>query len=177
MIATTIRQVKKEIRVLGIAIERSGKTDRFHVVGVVYRGRLWLDGVMSTVVNETDITGDIVEMIKRSPHHPQIRVALLSDALTNGATIDPYELSLGISKPVIAIKSCGGQKKFHVNEVGQRLELKSDGATLAAMCYGLRSHEADRVLRVSTREGVLPEALRVAGLVVMAVAAIVDQKI
>jgi len=177
MIVTTIRHVKKEIRVLGIAIEHARIPDRFHIVGVVYRGGLWLDGVMSTVANETDITGGVVEMVKRSPHHPQVRVALLSDALTGGAAIDPYGLSLGISKPVIAITSGGELEEFPTEGSAQRLELKRGGATLVAMCYGLRSRDAERVLMVSTREWVLPEALRVARLVVSAVTASMNQKI
>jgi endonuclease V-like protein UPF0215 family len=162
-----LRHVKKEIRVLGLAVKPSGADHRFYVVGVVYRGRHWLDGVMRTTVHDPEITEDVVEMIRKSPHHPQIRAILLDGNLVcDEATIDPISLSSGASKPVIALNiqtDCSAEHK-HV----QKLALTQDGASIHAFSVGLRSRLAQGVLEVASRSGEMPEALRVARLVISA---------
>ena len=76
MTAQRLRQVKREIRVLGVAASRVGEDSI--VVGVVYRGSLWLDGVMKTTTREADLTDALIGLVKGSPHYGQIRVILLS---------------------------------------------------------------------------------------------------
>jgi len=56
MIGTRIRQVKKEIRVLGIAVKPSIREEQFYAVGVVFRGGLWLDGVASSSGEASGLT-------------------------------------------------------------------------------------------------------------------------
>lgn len=176
-----IRQVKREIRVLGIAVKPSSKGDRLHVVAVVFRGGLWLDGVMRTTTQGPEITDRLVEMITASPHHPQIRVLLLHGTLIEGgATVDPYRLSIGTSRPVVALST--DEAGLNIPEVTkdlamQRFMLEREGESIDVLSIGLRSRDATRVLEVSTREGVMPEALRVAGLVVSAVVACPEQNI
>ena len=92
-----LRQVKKEIRVLGFAAKPTGVNDKLYVVGVVFRGKLWLDGVMRTVACGPDITKEVVEMIINSPHHPQIRVILLhGDLLPQNILWDWERNHLGV---------------------------------------------------------------------------------
>lgn len=176
-----IRQVKKEIRVLGIAVKPSTSGDHLHAVGVVFRGGLWLDGVMRTIAQGPDITDRLVEMIAESPHHPQIRVLLIHDSLIEGgATIDPCRLSTGTSKPVIALSK--GEEGLAATQtsadmVVHHFKLEGIGEPIKVLSIGLQSVDATRVLEVSTRKGVIPEALRVAGLVVSAVAACPEQNI
>lgn len=162
-----LRHVKKEIRVLGLVVKLSRADHRLYVVGVVYRGRHWLDGVMRTTANGPEITEDIVEMIKGSPHHPQIRVVLLDgDLVCNEATIDPISLSSGASKPVIALNFQTDRSAEHEHVC--ELALMQEGASIPALSVGLRSRVAPRVLEVASRSGEMPEALRVAELVVSA---------
>ncbi|MFB0501966.1 MAG: DUF99 family protein, partial [Candidatus Bathyarchaeia archaeon] len=85
------RSVKPEIRVLGIddgifVPHTKGVVD---VVGVVYRGGYWLDGVMRTEVevDGTDATEKIASMIMGSPHYDQIRVVVL-----NGVTFAGFNV-------------------------------------------------------------------------------------
>jgi len=174
MRAARIRQVKREIRVLGIAVKPSGDGGRLHVVGVVFRGRRWLDGVMRTTAHELDVTDRLVEMITASPHHPQIRVLLLNDALIeSGASIDPHRLSTGASRPVIVLSTerrRPAAPEAPEEAAAQRSVLKREAGPQAVLSIGLRSRDAARVLEVSTRDGPIPEALRVAGLVASAVA-------
>lgn len=59
----------------------------------------------------------------------------------------------------------------------QSFELRREAGSLAVLSIGLRSHDAERVLEVSTRDGMIPEALRVADLVASAVAARPEQNV
>ncbi len=72
MATQRLRQIKKEIRVLGVAARRD--PGAYTIIGVVYRGSLWLDGVLKTHSKGADITEPIAEMLKRSPHSGQVRV-------------------------------------------------------------------------------------------------------
>ena len=162
-----LRHVKREIRVLGLAAKPVKTDGPFHVVGVVYRGKLFLDGVMRTTASGPEITGDVVEMIRGSPHHPQIRVILLdSNPIIEGASIDPCGLSSGTSKPVIAL----GLKADTLieDEAVQQFTLKRGETSILALSVGLKDRVALRVLEMASRGDEMPEALRVAGLVVSA---------
>lgn len=176
-----IRQVKREIRVLGIAVRPSRDGDRLHMVGVVFRGGLWLDGVMRTTAPGPNVTGSLAEMIVASPHHPQIRVILLhEDLIEGGAYIDPFTLSETTSRPVIAISADHAAPTAREAETAtavHRFEVRRGDAVLRILSVGLRSRDASRVLDVSTRTGTLPEALRVADLVASAVAGCDEQNI
>ncbi len=163
-----LRQVKREIRVLGIAVGRDEGGEGLHVVGVVFRGGLWLDGVMRTKAEGPDITGEAVEMITASPHHPQIRVVLLDRKLIGGgAKIRPCSLSSGVSRPVIASNfdqaDCpAGDEAVHV------ITIEKGGVPTPVLVVGLSSRVALRVLMTASREEATPEALRVAELTVSA---------
>src|SRR3990170_6644040 len=89
--AVRIRSVKPEIRVLGVddgAFVPHGKGSA-DIVGVVYRGGLWLEGVMRTEVeiDGMDTTEKIAAMIVDSPHYDQIRVVIL-----NGITFAGFNI-------------------------------------------------------------------------------------
>lgn len=176
-----IRQVKGEIRVLGVAVKPSQGGDTLQVVGVVFRGGRWLDGVMKTTAHGLDLTDRLVEMIMASPHHPQVRVLLLHEALIEGgASVDPYRLSMGISRPVIFLSKAGGEPEAWEAPVevdAQRFELDREAGSQFVLAIGLRRRTATRVLEVSTRDGMIPEALRVADIVSSAVSGCPEQNI
>ncbi len=72
---------------------------------MIFRGKHWLDRVLKTSSVGTSITMEVVETIRRSNHHPQIRVILLHrDLLNDGAGIDPHRLSRETGKPVLALE-------------------------------------------------------------------------
>ena len=169
---TRIRRVKREIRVLGIASKPRGNLQT--IVGVIYRGSLWLDGVLAINMrgDEASPTLRIAEMILESSHHPQIRVILLHRELLRGVRIDPYRLHLEVERPVIALSDDGGwpERREEAYSIGFKMEI--GGERLKVLSIGLRSREAASILKVATREGEkLPEALRVAGLI----ASVLDQ--
>ncbi|MDH5791967.1 MAG: DUF99 family protein [Candidatus Bathyarchaeota archaeon] len=163
-----LRQVKKEIRVLGTAVKPAGVGRGYHVVGAVFRGRLCLDGIMRTRAEGPDVTREAVEMIVGSPHHPQIRVVMLQgDLIGCGAKIDPYALSSGTSRPVIALNFDDAPLRFEEGPF-HRFSLKRGETPVSVISIGLRSRVALRVLEKAAYGSSTPEALRVAGLVVSA---------
>jgi len=163
----SLREVKKEIRILGIAA-RSRPGSEIHAVGVVYRGRLYLDGVMRTSATGPDITEEVAAMIGESPHRPQIRVILLDTAqLRDGVKIDPISLSDSLSKPVVAINT-----EAHAapgDEHIQHFTYKLGDTESSVLSVGLRIQTAAQVLKIASPAGGTPEALRVAQIIVSAV--------
>ena len=158
-----IRQVKKEIRVLGVAAAVHDGSIR--VVGVVFRGARWLDGVLSAASRGTDLTHTIVEMVNRSPHRNQVRVIMLKASLVpEVARVDPTRIFSETSKPVIILgaKGLGGAPP----DPNTGYFTWGKGVDAIEVVYmGLRKRDAEAVLRASTRAGSTPEALRVAGLI------------
>jgi len=149
-----LRQIKKEIRILGVAARRESKG--ITIIGVVYRGGLWLDGVLRTHSESDNITQAIAEMLTSSPHSGQVRVILLSnDKLPPGTIVSPAELFAGTGKPVIIL----GEEEF---------KWKKGGETVSYHAEGLGRWSAEDVLNMSTREGVIPEAIRVSALTLSA---------
>jgi endonuclease V-like protein UPF0215 family len=158
-----IRQVKKEIRVLGVAA--AGHDGSTRVVGVVFRGARWLDGVLSATSKGADLTRAIVEMVNGSPHRKQVRVIMLqAEMIPKGAEINAAKISSETSKPVIILgaKGLGGVQA----DPNTGYFTWGKGADAVEVAYmRLRERDAEAVLRVSTRVGSTPEALRVASLI------------
>lgn len=163
----SLREVKKEIRVLGIAA-RSRPDSEIHAVGVVYRGRLYLDGVMRTSGKGPDITEEVAAMIDESPHRPQIRVILLDTALLHdGVKIDPIRLSDSLLKPVVAINTEGPTAPGDENT--QNFTYNQGDTETPVLSMGLKEQTAAQVLMTASPAGGPPEALRVAEIIVSAV--------
>jgi len=149
-----IRHVKKEIRVLGLAAEPRGGS--YVCVGVVYRGRLGVDGVLCGSSASQDVTGAAASMIRGSAHFNQIRViAVDMDRLPPGASLGLDDLASGTGKPVLGLTRAGC-------ELDERYMFLWRGLTVTSM--GLGRCDAERVLDTCSVEG-FPEALRVASLV------------
>lgn len=163
----SLREVKKEIRVLGIAA-RSRPGSAIHAVGVVYRGRLYLDGVMRTSATGPDITEEVAAMIDESPHRPQIRVILLDTALLHdGVKIDPIRLSDSLSKPVLVMNT--EEPTAPGDEHIQNFTYKQRDTEIPVLSVGLRRQTAAQVLKIASPAGGTPEALRVSEIIVSAV--------
>ena len=148
-----LRQIKREIRVLGIAAKHDPAG--FTIVGAVYRGSLWLDGVLKARSEGDDITQAIADMLTRSPHSGQVRVILLSHAnLPAEVKVSTTELYAKTGKPVILLGDAEGSA----------FTWKNRGEKTVISAEGLSRWSAEGVLKTSTREGAAPEALRVAAL-------------
>jgi len=154
------RSIKPEIRVLGVDdgvfIPRSkGLVD---VVGIVFRGGYWLDGVMRTEieVDGLDATEKIASMITESPHYKQLRIIMLSGITFAGFNVvDIKELYSKTSLPVIALT----RDLPKMEEIKQALEnLPEKEKRWKAIL------NAGEIFEVQTREGEEPIYMQIAGI-------------
>lgn len=162
MTTQRLRHVKGEIRALGVAAGRVD--DATVVVGAVYRGSLWLDGVLKATTRAADLTDAIVDMIRASPHFGQIRVVLIDgEGMPRGSVVSMERLYTGTGKPAIILHPRGGDARFTWRRGGDAVDF---GAV------GVSRWTAEEVLKTTSTDGLVPEALRVAHMVLSAAAAI-----
>ena len=182
------REIKREIRILGVDDGSfiHGKGNRAEVIGVVFRGGHWMDGIMFTdiEVDGTDATDRIVEMIVNSPHMGQVRV-IITDGLTVGGfnVVDIASLFERTVIPVIAI----ADKKPDLYEVKKALKNFSDWENrwnsilnagemikiythkdlnpLYIQIAGISKKDAEEIIVKSATRSRIPEPLRVAHLI------------
>lgn len=180
------RVIKPEIRVLGIDdgkhVFRS-KT-RVPIVGVVYRGGLWLDGVMSTsvLVDGFDATEAVSKMITSSPHYRQLRVIMLSGVTYAGFNIiDVVALNETTKLPVIAITREKpnldrirlalsnlerSEERFNtLLKAGEIVNVKINGNKIFMQTAGILCEDAQKIVALTSTRSSIPEPLRVAHLI------------
>jgi len=154
------RSVKPEIRVLGIDDGRfvphtKGTVD---VVGVVYRGGYWFEGVMHTkiTIDGIDATGKIADMIKNSPHYQELRVVILDGITFAGFNVvDVSKLSRRVDLPVMSV----AREKPDLEEIRNALKNLPD--------FELRwqsMQNAGELFEVETRNGENPVYIQIAGI-------------
>jgi len=182
------RVIKPEIRVLGV--DDGVFTPRIKgvvpVVGVVFRGGYWLDGVMHTKVEVDgfDATSKIAFMITTSPHHKQLRVIMLNGVTFAGFNVvDIKKLNMKTKLPVIAVT----REKPNFAEIREALKslpksrerwkaILNAGETIEVstrnkcervymQICGIFQEDAEKILRVTSTRSTIPEALRIAHLI------------
>lgn len=184
----TFRGIKSEIRVLGIddgafIAHTKGMVD---IIGVVYRGGYWFDGVMRTKIeiDGMDATEKMGTMINGSPHFSQLRVIVLNGVTFAGFNIvDIKKLSNTIGLPVIAIvREKPDFKKIkralkHLPMYEKRWKIiKNTGKTIKVhtgktegvvymQIAGISEIDAKKIVRNTSTRSNIPEALRVAHII------------
>jgi len=185
---SSFRVVKPEIRVLGVddGVFTPHVEAWVPVVGVVFRGGYWLDGVMHTkiAVDGFDATEKIASMITNSPHCRQLRVIMLNGITFGGFNVvDIKALHAETKLPVIAVT----REKPNLAEIREALKhlpkceerwsavLNAGELVEVATRHGkervyvhvagISAEDARRVLRLTSTRSNVPEALRVAHLV------------
>jgi len=181
-----LRALKPEIRVIGIDGPKHVAKKRCRIFGVVFRGHMWLDGVMYTSVqtNGLDATQKICRMVRRSGHYGQIRLLLLHGLTFAGWNpVDIHFLCQRLKKPVIVF-SKQPQTKLRIThriqslqhmekrldalaQAGEPISFKlADGCKpVYIQLSGISLQDAENVLRLITRRGCIPEPLRIAHLI------------
>ena len=97
-----IRQAKRQVRVLGLAVAELGGC--FLPLGVVYRGRLGAEGVVGCRPCGGDAAEAVSEAVRGSPHYGQVRVVLLDlSRLPGGCALDPFRLADLAGRPVLVL--------------------------------------------------------------------------
>jgi endonuclease V-like protein UPF0215 family len=154
LISVRVRQAKSQIRVLGVAIAEVG--DCFLPVGVVFRGRLGVEGVVDCRSCGGDVTEAVSEAVRGSPHYGQVRVMFFDfTRQPGGCALDPFRLAEQTDRPVLVLGPGGV-------EMDVRSMFKWGGYTVTSA--GLTERDARGVLDAASVGG-YPEALRVAWLV------------
>jgi len=156
------------------------------VVGVVFRGGYWLDGVMHTTIaaDGFDATEKIASMITESPHYRQLRVVMLNGVTFAGFNIvDVKTLNAATKLPVITVtrekpafadirKALQNLPKPEVRwkailSAGEPVEVLTRGeeAKVFMQAVGVSEGDAVKILRLTSTRSNIPEALRVAHLI------------
>ncbi len=188
VITNKIRLVKREIRIIGIddGFFIPHTKGNCTVVGVVFRGGYWFDGVMRTQIeiDGMDATEKIGEMITNSAHFGQLRVVMLDGITFAGFNIvNTPRLNEILDLPIIAvtrekpdfkgIKKALKNLSFYeerwemitkTNKIF-KIQTSNERRHIYIQPTGIEVEKAKEiVLNTSTRSDV-PEALRVAHLI------------
>jgi len=181
----SFRVIKPEIRVLGV--DDSAFTPHVQsqvpVVGVVFRGGYWFDGIMHTKISVDgfDATDKIASMIIRSPHYKQLRLIMLNGITFAGFNIvDVKELNVTTKLPVITVTRkkpdlaeirqalqnlpCSKKRWKTILNAGEPIEVSTRNmkAKVYIQTIGLSKEDAQKILRLTSTRSNIPEALRVA---------------
>jgi endonuclease V-like protein UPF0215 family len=182
------RVIKPEIRVLGVddGVFVPHVKGFAPVVGVVFRGGFWLDGVMSTriEVDGFDAVDKISSMIVDSPHYKQLRVIMLDGVTFAGFNVvDIKELNKKTRLPVIAVTRDRpdfkeirkalknlprSEKRWEaVINAGEIVEVstRSRDEKVHMEFSGILEEDARKIVKLTSTRSSVPEALRVAHLI------------
>ena len=184
----SLRVIKPEIRILGVDDGKFTPHSKAQVpvVGVVFRGGYWLDGVMSTqiTVDGFDATAKISSMIRNSPHYKQLRVVMLNGITFGGFNVvDIKALNAETNLPVIAVTTRkpdltrihlalknlpNSEERWRaVVTAGEIFPVVTRGGKQGVYVEvaGVAKEVAVEILRLTATRSKIPEALRVAHLV------------
>lgn len=180
--------IKPEIRVLGVddGVFTPHVESLVPVVGVVFRGGYWLDGVMHTeiLVDGFDATERISCMVTESPHYEQLRVIMLNGITFAGFNVvDIKALNVTTNLPVVAvtrekpdlllIKKAlehlprSKERWRAVLNAGEISEVPSRKSNEKIYLHvaGVSLVDAEKIVRLTSTRSNIPEALRVAHLI------------
>ncbi len=176
-----MRKYRREIRLLGID---DGPFNKFKdreclVVGTIYRGGNYADGILSTKVrvDGNDATEKIAKMINQSKFKSQLRCILLNGIAVAGFNVvDINELNKKTKIPVIvvartyprykkiyaALKKIKQLKKYKlIEEAGESQKV----GRIYIQMAGISLKKAKEIIKVSATRSFIPEPIRLAHLI------------
>ncbi len=186
MAEVTFHRIKEEIRILGIddAPFDKFKDEKAGLIGVVFRGGSYLEGVLKdeVIVDGDDSTDRIIGMVNRTRHKGHLRVLMLSGITFGGLNIaDVKKLFKETGLPVIIVTrklpDLSGMKKAitHVpnseEKIGRLLmagdlyEVGVGDKKVVLQREGISLSDAEAIVRLCTVRGLIPEPLRVAHII------------
>ncbi|MFH1055396.1 MAG: DUF99 family protein [Candidatus Altiarchaeota archaeon] len=177
--------IKDEIRIVGFddGPFKRGQKDVL-VVGAVFRGGLWMDGVISTKasVDGLDATEKLSSLMK-SCRFKDLRVIMLDGIAFGGFNIvDIHALNRESKMPVIVVtrdmpdfKEIESALK-HLTDFDTRWKLiqgagepkpveTMKGKKVFIQSAGIRFEDAEKIVKLSATRSLLPEPIRVAHLI------------
>lgn len=178
-------RIKKEIRILGIDDSPFARTDKqCALVGTIFRGGSWLDGILSTKVrvDGMDATDRVSKMIENCKFK-DIRVVMLDGLGFAGFNlVDIEELNARTGLPVVVIVrkmpnfveiesalNNLNQKKKRLSYIEKAGEPKRVQTKPKKFIYiqtkGIRFKDAEQIVKLSATRSLIPEPIRVAHLI------------
>lgn len=193
-----LRAIKSEIRVLGVDDGKfiAHTQGTVMVVGVVFRGGCWLDGVMHTriAIDGFDATEQIASMISKSPHYKQLRLIMLNGITFAGFNIvDIKRLNLATKLPIIVLmrekpdldairKALNNLPKSDerwniILNAGRILEVCCRNKKIFMEIVGISEVEAIEVVQLTSTRSSFPEPLRVAHIIASGITSLIKPKL
>ena len=173
--------IKKEARILGLAAA-SRRQQQISVIGIVFRGNLWLDGILTCQIRpkELDYMAKLVSAIVQSRQYSQIHAVILpGEVLVPGDRLDISDFSSKINLPVISIarRTLYRKRPPHRNpdpkSETDSFSIKIAGGMVPVKVSGISREETQEIWAVACVDGrQIPEAVRVAKMVARHVAAL-----
>ncbi len=184
-------RVKPEIRILGVddgPFEPKSKGE-VPLVGAVFRGGRWLDGVLTTHIKQdgTDVTERLIGMVSESRHRGQLRVLMVDGVTFAGFNVlDVEKVFKKTGLPVIVIsRELPGMAEIHkaikhlpgwrerwkiISRAGKvyPVRTKSRGEPIYMQPVGIKRADAEAIVKLSSTRSLVPEPLRVAHLIATA---------
>lgn len=173
--------MRKEIRIIGID---DGPFNKFkdkevRIIGTLYRGGNFIDGVMSTKakVDCTDSTDKIAQMINKSKFKPQIRAIFLNGIAVGGFNvIDIKKLNKKTKRPVIVVirnfpdykkifSALDKLKMFKQKKIIEDLPKPTKAGKTYIQYAGISLTDAKEMLKITCTHSFIPEPIRVAHLI------------
>lgn len=175
--------MKREIRILGID---DAPFDKFRdkgknllVVGTIYRGGNYMDGLLSTKIriDGRNSTAKLIKMINKCKFKPQLRAIMIDGIALGGFNIvDIKEVYKKTKIPVIvvirrmpdfnkiksALKKLGRQNKYKlIEKAGKPIKINN----ICIQFAGTTLEKAKEVIRISCTHSLIPEPIRVAHII------------
>ena len=173
--------MKKEIRILGIDDASFDKFNdkRVLVIGTVFRGGSWLDGVVTTCVSVDGVnsTKKLIEMINGCKFKPQLQCLMLDGIAVGGFNIvDVQKLHKATGIPVVVVMRDYPEFKkiedalIKLNKANKIRLLKKAGDVIKVdniyvQLVGIELEKAKKILKISCTRSFVPEPVRVAHLI------------
>lgn len=178
-------RIKDEVRILGLDDGPFRRTDRdVLVVGTVFRGGRWVDGIMSTrvLVDGLDSTGRIAELVL-SCRFKDLRIIMLDGLAFGGFNlVDIHRLSEETQLPVIAVvRDMPDFKEIKnalknlpesdyrwslIEKAGKPIKVETKPGKFIHIQYaGIIEEQAVEIVKLSATRSMLPEPIRVAHLI------------
>lgn len=172
---------KKEARFIGIddAPFNKFRDKSVLVIGAVFRGGEWMDGVLSTkvMVDGTDSTKKISELINKSKFKPQLQAILLDGIAMGGFNIiDVVQLSNKTGIPVIAVMRSYpnfGKISKALIKLGMKSKIKlinqagrpKKAGKIFIQHAGISFEDAKKIIETTSTRAFIPESLRIAHII------------
>lgn len=174
--------MKRQVRVIGIddaPFDKARKGEKTFVVGTIYRGGDFLDGVVSidVVIDGDDSTTQIIKMINRSRFKPQLQCIFLNGIAVAGFNVvDVHKVVEETGIPLITVirrqpdiavihktlEKLGYNHKINIlTKAGPVRKMGS----IYIQPIGLSLAKAGEFLRVTCTHSLIPEPLRVAHII------------